>query len=87
MGGVLIDPLHCCTAIHYYLTVFLLADCAFAHSDLKTNASPNPRIALLSQRVLFVQGGLSPRTRAAVSKRAFELGSVLSLMTARSLEY
>ena len=27
---------------------------------------PNPHIALLSQRVFFFQGGLSPRTRAAV---------------------
>ena len=46
-------------------------------------ASPNPRTALLLQRVL--SRGLSPRTRAAsYPQRAFELGRVSSLKTART---
>ena len=32
----------------------------------KISASPNPFIALLSRRVLFFKGGLSPGTREAV---------------------
>ena len=53
----------------------------------KKFASSNPSTALLSQRVFF-QGELPPRTRAAsYPQRAFELGSVVSLMTALPLEY
>ena len=42
------------------------------------NDSPNPRIALLSQQVLFREG---------CSQRALDLGRVLSLKTTRPLEY
>ena len=39
--------------------------------------SPNPRIALLSQRVLFFQGGLYPRTRAAAIRSKCLIGEAI----------
>ena len=44
-GGVLLDPLNCCTAVHY-LTVFSLANCVFVHIRKKV-ASLYSRIASL----------------------------------------
>ena len=63
----MIDPLYCCAAVHY-LTFFFLGDSACIRTcDMrKIFASPNPFIALPSQRVLFFQVELSPRTSAAV---------------------
>ena len=53
----MIDRLYCCTAVHN-LTVFSLVSCAFVYKDVLSDtrnkfASPNSRIALFSQRLLF----------------------------------
>ena len=80
----MIDPLYSCTAVHY-LTVFLLADCAFVHTDSICTSKPAPSFVFTASCV--VRGELSLRTHAAYPQRAFELGRVLLLETARPLEY
>ena len=44
---------------------------------VKKKSSSNLRVALLSQRVLFFQGGLSLRTRAAAIRIVFKYGRVI----------
>ena len=67
--------------------VFFLANYALVHTDKSSDTSKQICISQLAHSFVFaasvLQGGLSPRTRAAsYLQRAFELGKVLSLMTA-----
>ena len=64
-----LELLYCYSSTSHSFVSFLV-NClcfhAFEHVSFKKQfVSSNPRIALLSQRVLFLQEGLSLRTRAA----------------------
>ena len=74
------SSLNRCAAVHY-LTVFL-SWTVLRTFDIQTFASSNPRIELALAANIVFSGRAVP-----YSRRVFKLGRILSLMTARQLEY
>ena len=79
--------------MHYSSTshdsVISLANCAiYAHSDSKTICVSNPHIELaLEASIVLLGRAVSENSQSSYSWRVFELGRVISLMAARSLDY
>ena len=83
--------LYCFSSTPYDSVFLLRVVCAFLYSDMRFRkfVSPNPRAAFLAFEASVVLSGraVSENSRSSYSWRVFELGRVISLMTARPLDY